>query len=389
MQALDALASDRAPGGEVLRRRGERRLHRPHQRPHVAGRDEPAAGIVEKFGDAGDAGRDDGPAEGEGLHDDHGQTLGEARQEQGAAGGDVLAHLGIARPAVEDHPIRHVVAPAGGLDLFPALAVADQDHLEVGIAPAQGRHRRRDRRLRLGGAEASDADEGAVVGPLGLNRRELLERDPAARDADLGRVLRPGQVREAVAAEIGDRDDELRVRDLLGKAEALRRLELVRPVGGEAVARAAHQPGQHRHGGGVGGEVDVDVVDALGRRAPAQAGRLEQVGDRAHPSVAGGPGEPQPRAEAAAEAERVEQRFEQGGGEQPGEIAGQQVMRRGLLRPVAGIDQRLRPRPDRVAPDPASEEFERLDLTPDEGRARQRIGVHQIRDLHGRVSFDR
>src|SRR5690606_18347193 len=95
--------------------------------------DEPAvlAGSDE-LGNAGDVGRQNGAAEREGFHDDHGEALGEARENEGATSEELRANLGAAAPAGDAHALANPELLGGALDVGAELAVADEDELGVG-----------------------------------------------------------------------------------------------------------------------------------------------------------------------------------------------------------------------------------------------------------------
>lgn len=78
----------------------------------ASGRDEPArdAGLDE-LRDARHPGAQHRPAQGERLHDDDGQALGEARQHERACGPDLLLHRLLRQRAEEPHAFAESAAP--------------------------------------------------------------------------------------------------------------------------------------------------------------------------------------------------------------------------------------------------------------------------------------
>jgi hypothetical protein len=181
---------------------------------------------------------------------------------------------------------------------------------------------------------------------------------------------------------VRDGDDEAAVGDLAGQAEAEGCVELVGAVHGERVGRAAHGTRDLRDGGGVGAEVDVQVLDAaLGHLVEQQQGLGEvgEVMDHAAMAVAGevqGLGEPaqgrggmrdtalQERARPAAlglrrEAERLL-----------------------VLLDVVGIDDAVRRAADGEARDLAELTLDLLQLPPDERVAHGRVHAGEISNLH-------
>src|SRR4051812_37936216 len=87
--------------------------------------------------------------------------------------------------------------------------------------------------------------------------------DRAMHDVNLWPMLRRNPALDLRAAKIADGNHELRIDHFSSKAEADRRIELIRPVNGQAVRRAAQTPGQAGHRGGIGSKVNVDVLNFI------------------------------------------------------------------------------------------------------------------------------
>jgi hypothetical protein len=144
-------------------------------------------------------------------------------------------------------------------------------------------------------------------------------------------------------------------------------------------ARGAHQAG---HGGGVGAEVDVDVLDPLGLQPLEDEAGLDPVGEV-----------PDPAALAAARhGERREQRGEgppgsgqhraRRRGDQWPRPAGQAVQGAGVLLPVLGVHHGSVGPPDGDAEHPVPAPLDLPQLAADEGVARLGILGGEIGKLH-------
>ncbi len=178
------------------------------------------------------------------------------------------AHRGAALPAAQGDEVADAVAGDLGLDRRAALAVADEG--PAGTAPRSRATPPPPPAGRPGllRAEPADADQGPALSRRPFRRHEIRPGRGRSAPPRCGRGARPSEAQELAAAEIRDRHREGGAGELQGEAVLGGGQELVRAVGGEAVARPAHRraiaPPRPRST-----RSDVGVVDAL----PAQGGR--------------------------------------------------------------------------------------------------------------------
>ena len=81
--------------------------------------------------------------------------------------------------------------------------------------------------------------------------------------------------------ETADSDDEGGMMDLLTKSDGRGIVELIRPVRGEAILRAADDMGEQRDRRGVATEMGVQMLDAIQPAPVRDDGPLHEIGEMA------------------------------------------------------------------------------------------------------------
>jgi hypothetical protein len=184
-------------------------------------------------------------------------------------------------------------------------------------------------------------------------------------------------------AVLADRDDEGGAGDLLAELQGFGAVEFLGAVTGEAVGRAAQRADEQGDGGTISAEVGVDVPGVRVAQPAEEDAGLGELDNLVKPPAVAALAHPPSEAEGLEESTGPGEACGQQRAEQPDRADAEDDAGLLLFGDVAGVDDLLVPRAERVAVDGDAEGFERVDLAADEALRGLGVLINEVCDFHG------